>query len=499
MSLNTVAFRDITFRHATAPTNLFNHLSVYFSKGFTGVVGPNGAGKTSLLQLACGLLIPDDGAIECSSEAVYCAQRTDEKPGDLVEFLNETTSSAFALRAKLGIEWDFSERWQTLSHGERKRAQIGCLLWRDPPVLAIDEPTNHIDHATRDTLIAALRGYRGVGLIVSHDRDLLDELCHQCLWLEPPQARLFQGGYTEANQQRGALRGEAQRSRHKAVANRDKVRRETIKRREQLEKSHKARSKSGISNKDHDAKEKINRAIVTDSGSGKRLRQLGGHLARAEADVADTRVSREFEVGIWLPGSISKRDMLFTLAAGQIPLGGDRVLSHPEISMQPQQRVALTGNNGLGKSTLISQILRQVNVPEAHLTVMPQELTTSQSTTILNEVRQLPKNELGHLMNIVSRLGSRPARLLESELPSPGEIRKLLLALGMSRVPHFLILDEPTNHLDLPSVEALEDALSGCPCGMLLVSHDQRFLTRLADVSWHLEEDEMKNVKLTVK
>lgn len=268
-------------------------------------------------------------------------------------------------------------------------------------MLAIDEPTNHLDHATRDILIAALRGYRGVGLIVSHDRDLLDELCHQCLWLEPPQATLFQGGFTEANKKRHALRGDAQRSRQKAVTNRDKVLRETIRRREQLEKSRRSRSKSGISNKDHDAKEKVNRAIVTDSGSGKGLRQQGGHLARAEAAVADTRVNREFEVGIWLAGSISKRDTLFTLAAGQIQLEGNRVLSHPELSMLPQQRVALTGNNGLGKSTLISLIQRHANVPEAHLTVMPQELSTSQSATILDEVKQLPKEQLGHLMNIV--------------------------------------------------------------------------------------------------
>lgn len=366
-------------------------------------------------------------------------------------------------------------------------------------MLAIDEPTNHIDRTARDILLAAIRDFSGVALIVSHDRDLLDKLCHQCLWIDPPGATLFQGGYTEASEHRAASRGEAQRSRRKAVLNRDKVRREAIKRREQMEKAQYGRSKRGISSKDHDAKEKIDRARLTDSGANKRLRQLDGHLSRAEEAVAGARVSREFEVGIWLPGSISRRDTLFKLPFGEIALGADRVLFHPDLLMQPQQRIAVTGNNGMGKSTLIAHILQHINVPEAHLTLMPQELSASLSTTILEEVKSLPSEALGLLMNIVSRLGSRPARLLESELPSPGEIRKLLLTLGMARLPHLLVLDEPTNHLDLPSVEALENALSECPCGMLLVSHDQRFLDSLVDETWHLTEDDQRNVKLTVR
>ena len=92
------------------------------------------------------------------------------------------------------------------------------------------------------------------------------------------------------------------------------------------------------------------------------------------------------------------------------------------------------------------------------------------------------------MMTIVSRLGSRPTRLLESKQPSPGEIRKLMLATGISNKPHLIIMDEPTNHLDLPSIECLESALLDCPCGLLLVSHDNRFLTRLTKINWHIAE-----------
>ena len=90
-------------------------------------------------------------------------------------------------------------------------------------------------------------------------------------------------------------------------------------------------------------------------------------------------------------------------------------------------------------------------------------------------------------MSIVSRLGSRPAQLLESDEPSPGELRKLLLALGIVKKPYLLILDEPTNHLDLLSIESLQQALSGCPCGLLIVSHDQRLVNQLTDIEWAIQ------------
>jgi ATPase subunit of ABC transporter with duplicated ATPase domains len=78
---------------------------------------------------------------------------------------------------------------------------------------------------------------------------------------------------------------------------------------------------------------------------------------------------------------------------------------------------------------------------------------------------------------------------LESAAPSPGEIRKILLATGIANVPHLIVMDEPTNHLDLPSIECLEQALIECPCGLLLVSHDRRFLDALAHKRWHISGD----------
>ena len=125
-----------------------------------------------------------------------------------------------------------------------------------------------------------------------------------------------------------------------------------------------------------------------------------------------------------------------------------------------------------------------MNVPEQHITYIPQEIELGQSQNILTQVQALPNDKLGHLMTIVSRLGSRPHRLLASTTPSPGETRKLLLAIGMTYAPHITIMDEPTNHMDLLSIDCLEQALSDCPCCMVLVSHDKQ--------KWNIAKDPLR-------
>ena len=93
-------------------------------------------------------------------------------------------------------------------------------------------------------------------------------------------------------------------------------------------------------------------------------------------------------------------------------------------------------------------------------------------------------------MQILANLGSDPKRLLASESPSPGEVRKLLIARGVARAPSWIILDEPTNHLDLPSIERLESALQACQICLLVVSHDQRFLKNTVEEFWSIKRSE---------
>ncbi len=151
-------------------------------------------------------------------------------------------------------------------------------------------------------------------------------------------------------------------------------------------------------------------------------------------------------------------------------------------------RIALTGLNGSGKSTLIGAIMQSLNLKANHVTYVPQEIDIHASQDVMARARNLPNEKLGQMMTVVSCLGSRPHRLLESAAPSPGEIRKILLATGIANVPHLIVMDEPTKQPDLPSIECLEQALVECPCGLFLVSHDRRFLDALAHKRWHISE-----------
>jgi macrolide transport system ATP-binding/permease protein len=485
-------FRDVSFTYDTMTSPLIKGLSFDLGRGWTGIIGANGAGKTTILKLATGEIFPQKGTVTLSGNAVYCRQRTDEMPSLLNELVISTDSDACRIRGQLDVGVDWRDRWDTLSHGERKRAQIAVALWRRPGVLAIDEPTNHLDNYAGGLLYHSLKAYKGVGLLVSHDRDLLDNLCYQCLFVDPPQAILRPGNYTIGFQQ--AIHDEEHVKHQYAIKKRTFItlKREASKRRDIAGRSQRMRSKRGLAIKDHDARFKRNCARISgkDGTGGRLLNQMNGRVRQAQEDLNKIEVRKKYEMGIWVSGSKSKRDFLFRLPNGVIHLGGSRQLHFPELLMRPDDRIALTGQNGGGKSSLIRYILEMLDIPRNRLTYVPQEIDQESSREIMSRALELSGERLGKMMAVVSRLGSRPHRLLESRQPSPGETRKLLLATGIASEPHLIVMDEPTNHMDLPSIECLEKALESCPCGLLLVSHDRRFLEKLADRHWHISPRE---------
>ena len=417
------------------------------------------------------------------------------------------SADARVLCGRLGIGDDWLDRWGSLSGGEQKRAQIAAALWQSPDVLAVDEPTNHIDAAARGLLAAALRDFAGVGLLVSHDRALLDDLCRQCLFVRPPQALLRGGGYTQATRQLDLERSSAQAQRDQLRREETRLRREAARRREEASRSHRQRSKRGLAIKDHDARGRINRARVSgkDSVAGKQLNQMLGRLDQTRDRLADSRVEKARRLGMSLQGETSARNFLFRTGPGELAMGPDRRLRFGELSMAGDDRVAIVGPNGSGKSTLIRHVVQvlargaeaasgdagalDVHYPAEGVIVLPQEISLEASRQILAEVRRLPAAQLGEVMAAVASLGSEPQRVLQTEAPSPGELRKVLLALGLARKVHLIVMDEPTNHLDLPSIECLEAALADCQAALLLVSHDLRFLEALARTFWAIEPD----------
>lgn len=474
-------------------------LTLDFSPGWTGIVGANGSGKTTLLSLATGRLNPSTGVVRRPRSVVICPQRTDDPPPEFTEFLSGPDAEAYTLAAQLEIEEDWDSQWHRLSHGERKRSQIAVALWQAPSILAIDEPTNHIDRDARNLLEEALRQYTGIGLLVSHDRDLLDTLAEHCVFIDPPRAQMRSGGYTRAQAEREREAETARTQQERLTQDHRRLEREFQRRRTEASRSHVLRSKRGIPIKDHDARFKKNAARVTgkDGQAGRLMNQLKGRLENLEVRRDAIRVEKKRDLGIWVAAESARRPVLIDLPSENLRLDARRELRCPNLSIRRDDRIGLVGPNGSGKSTLVRHLTASITWPQDHLLILEQEVLKETAVDVIRRVRSLPHTELGALMQTVSRLGSEPARLLETQQPSPGEVRKLLIALGIRRRPWLIIMDEPTNHLDLPSIECLQNALADCPCALLLVSHDRRFLDALTTITWSIADRDEPVLNIT--
>lgn len=146
-------FIDVSFSYNIPSEYIISSLTTHFTGGWTGIVGPNGSGKSTIAKLAAGILTPVKGIITASSKnyiALYCSQETEYPPENSGEFISAADNSSGKIKSLLAINDDWLHRWDTLSHGERKRFQTGVSLWMMPDILALDEPTNHLDYSLKN-------------------------------------------------------------------------------------------------------------------------------------------------------------------------------------------------------------------------------------------------------------------------------------------------------------------------------------------------------------
>ncbi|MDO5106930.1 MAG: ATP-binding cassette domain-containing protein, partial [Coriobacteriaceae bacterium] len=448
----------------------------------------NGCGKTTLARIACGRIVPDAGSVGPALASSYCPQDATLRPAGLDDFAAAYDGRAVRLRRELGIEDDWPWRFETLSGGQQKRLQVACAIWPAPDLLVMDEPTNHVDATTRAAIARALAGFAGVGILISHDRALLDALCAQCLFMSEGSAVMRPGGYTKASGQEGLERAASLHAHEEARREKKRIEREAQRRREEAARKEGKKSLKGISKHDSDARHKKRLAIVTstDGIAAKQAGRMEARLERVTAQADRTRVQKRYDADIWLEATPSRRPVLLRLEAAELPMG-ERTLVFPPLFIGRSDHIGLVGDNGSGKTTLVKHLM--AHMPGGvRVLYIPQEPTESQQAEARERLTGLASAERGRVLSIVAQLNSEPERILEGDAISPGEMRKLMLALGILDSPELIIMDEPTNHLDLGSTEALERVLAAFPGALLLVSHDAALLEATTSITWRIDE-----------
>lgn len=483
-----LTLHDIRYTYPGSPAPALDLVSATFAEGWCGIVGDNGCGKSTLARIACGLLAPDSGSTFPRLSAAYCPQDASTPPEMLEDFACDFSREAQRLRESLGIEDDMPWRFGALSYGEQKKLQVACALWQNPTVLALDEPTNHVDAPCRDALADALEGFRGIGLLISHDRALLNRLADRCFMHEAGSWTMRPGGYDRAH-------GEQERERVEASACKEAAKREAARLASEADaRAHlAARTASRLSARHldrHDRDGRVRRQLAVYSGkdgqAGVLASRMDARAARASEKAAAIRIAKRYDGSLWMDARPHPRATLLFMDEHDIACGQGS-LQLPKLTLGHTDHVGVSGPNGGGKSTLVWHVLEQLPADVPTL-VIPQEVERDEAGRVLARLHDADEMRRGRLLSFVTQLNSSAERILAGRDVSPGEMRKLMLAEGVLDGPSLIVMDEPTNHLDLHSAEALERALAAYPGALIVVSHDEAFLDACTSIRWTVEE-----------
>ena len=505
----SLQIQKLYFSYPTSHVTLFEDFSLQFYDGWTCVAGSNGCGKSTLLKLIAGLLIPDSGKISgagdnSNGEIIYCPQETAEVPENLYSVFWSDDNEVRRFFSMLNVTEEMIGRYDSLSGGEKKRIQIACALADRPAVLLLDEPTNHLDEATVQMISDTLALFNGTGIMVSHDRTFTDSLCNRTVYLYN-EARAFSGGRDcvvcesypcgltktlELRQQNSSHnRGEWERLDSKASAEKQR----SQKLAEENERSKNRLAKKAINPKDHDAQAKIDVARISgkDRSTGDAKAHLDNQISRTEASRDAIKKSLKRKEGFSVESVGFAKAIVIEETDIRASDEEDAYKLHiPRIVINPDSKIALTGQNGTGKTLFIRHLISELQKAGRTNEVMylPQEIPVSQEEEILADFAVLEDAERGAVLSTLYRLGSEPENLQQGSV-SPGELRKLMISLAVEKPLSLLILDEPTNHMDITSVLALENALASLSCALLVVSHDSVFLSKVTNESLHSERN----------
>ncbi len=467
-----------------------------------GLVGRNGTGKTTLLRLITGEIAPDDGSI-ATSKGARIGHVAQEAPGgedslidwvlaadrERVRLLDEAETatdpariaaiqerlvdigahSAPARAAQIlsGLGFDATAQQRAcreFSGGWRMRVALASVLFLEPEVLLLDEPTNYLDLEGTLWLESYLKTYPHTVVIVSHDRDLLNRAVGHILHLERGKLTLYTGGYDTFE--------------------------ETRRERQRLELK--------LKKKQDDDRRRIEAFIIRFKAKATKAAQA---QSRVKALARMQPIAEQVEERV-VPFELPNPEKM--LASPIVRLEGAAVgygeappiLSRLDLRIDQDDRIALLGQNGNGKSTFAKLIAGRLKPMVGQMWASPKLEVGYFAQHQLDDLNPLksPYDQIAALMPEAteaqkrSRLGawgfSHDKADTKAANLSGGEKARLLMAMTAFHAPHLLILDEPTNHLDVDSREALIHALNAYEGAVILISHDRHLVDASADRLW---------------
>lgn len=492
----TITFQHVGFEWPNGKT-IFQNFNFSLNDQVYGLVGPNGAGKTTLARLIGKTLEPTSGTILFHESSVYFFEQMENAPAFTVaEYLMET--SVYEEPALLSFLGDipFEQSCHSLSGGEWTRVRLVKAMGSGARFIILDEPTNHLDQNGKNSILKMMEIYDGGLLIISHDRELLEEV-DQIIELSSLGVAFFTGPWSEYVVWRDNEREHLRKSLDIAKRNRDAQIQE---RQEKLEAQQK-RQKSGQKNADKGGTPKIllgrrKRAAEQtmgklDKDSSKELNEAveKAHEAYQKLKVDEVMFAHLPKVN--LPKGklvIEARDFNFQYSDSSGDLWKD-VLN---FSFSGPSRVAIVGENGSGKSTLLKLILGEevsgfikgeLNRGQLEIGFLDQQysILDHEETVISNmrNVSNITDIEMRNLLAMFLFQGDAVHQVVSSL--SGGEKMRVALAKILLTEPtaNFLVMDEPTNNLDLVNIEFLEKFLNGYKGALMIVSHDRVFLDRV--------------------
>lgn len=479
-----------------------------------GVIGVNGAGKSTLFKLIAGDLHADGGTISLNQRQrmgmvrqdvpetdtplidlvlaaheemaqLWEASETEEDPNKIAEIYQRLADlDAYAAPAKaatlltgLGFkEHQLTEPFSSFSGGWRMRVMLAAALFVEPDLLLLDEPTNHLDLEAIMWLETYLASYPHTLLIISHDRELLNKCVDHVVHVDKQKTTLYSGNYDTFERERALRLGLQQKMHEKQSAERAHMQQFVDRFKAKASKARQAQSRMK-------ALEKMD--IV-------------------DAVIADRAVKFSFPNPEKIPSpmiTLNHADVGYTQ---DIP-----ILRRVNDNIDNDDRIALLGANGNGKSTLIKLIAGKLDVMRGDL-FRSGKLRIgyfSQHQTEELDVGSTPYQEMFKLMRqkfpditepkVRAKLGQFGfSRDLSDNLISSlsgGEKARLLFAFMSFDAPHLLLLDEPTNHLDIDAREALVQALNNYQGAIVIVSHDPNMVERVADRLWLIKDGSVRD------